>query len=60
MMSDILTIAKKVVKTITRADSLIQAIDKGDAIRTASRGLSLIDDVAEIAIKLLKPKEEEK
>ena len=57
-MSDLLTIAKKVMKTITRADSLACAIDKGDMIRTASRGLSLIDDVAEIAIKLLTPKEE--
>ena len=57
-MSDILTIAKKVVKTVTRADSLIQAIDKGDVIRTASRGLSLVDDIAEVIINLAKPKEE--
>lgn len=59
-MTDLITIAKKVMKTVTRADSLIQAIDKGDAIRTASRGLSLVDDVAEVIINLLKPKEEEK
>ena len=59
-MSEILQIAKKVMKTVSRADSLLQAIDKADTIRIASRGLSLIDDVAEIAMKLLKPKEEEK
>lgn len=58
-MSEILEIAKKVVKTVTRADSLLQAIDKGDIIRSTSRGLSLVDDIWEIATKLLKPKEEE-
>ena len=57
-MSEILEIAKKVVKTVTRADSLIQAIDKADMIRATSRGLSLVDDIWELGTKLLTPKEE--
>lgn len=57
-MSELITLAKKVMKTVTRADSLVCAIDKGDAIRVASRGLSLVDDVFEIVTKLITPKEE--
>jgi len=56
-MSELITLAKKVMKTVTRADSLLQAIDKADTIRIASRGLSLTDDIWEIVAKLLKPKE---
>ena len=57
-MSEYLKLAKKLAKTVTRADSLLQAIDKADTIRIASRGLSLIDDVWEMGTELLKPKEE--
>jgi len=57
-MSELITLAKKAMKIVTRADSLKCAIDNEDMIRTASRGLSLIDDIAEVAIKLLTPKEE--
>jgi len=60
-MSEMLETGKKLMKTITRVDSLLQAIDKQDTVRIASRGLSLIDDVWEMGIKLtkaLQPKEE--
>lgn len=58
-MSEYLKLGKKILKTITRADSVLQAIDKEDTVRIASRGLSLIDDIFEIGKDLLKPKEEE-
>ena len=57
-MSDLFTIAKKVMKTVTRVDSLLQALDKADTVRIASRGLSLVDDIWELGTKLLTPKEE--
>jgi len=57
-MSEYIEIGKKLMKTVTRVDSLLQAIDKADTIRIASRGLSLVDDVWEMATKLLTPKEE--
>ena len=60
-MSDILTVAKKIVKTVTRVDSLLQALDKADTVRVASRGLSLADDIWEMGkelTKALQPKEE--
>jgi len=57
-MSQYLELGKKIMKTVTRVDSLLQAIDKADTIRIASRGLSLIDDVWEMGVKLLTPKEE--
>jgi len=58
-MSEYIEIGKKLMKTVTRVDSLLQAIDKADTIRIASRGLSLVDDVWEMATKLLTPKEDE-
>ena len=58
-MSELITIAKKLMKTVTRVDSLYCAIKSEDVIRASTRGLALIDDVVEIAIKLLTPKEEE-
>lgn len=60
-MSEYLELGKKLMKTITRVDSLLQAVDKADTIRIASRGLSLVDDVWEMGIKLtkaLQPKKE--
>lgn len=57
-MKELLTLGKKLMKTITRVDSVLQAIDKEDTVRTASRGLSLIDDIWEIGKDLLKLKEE--
>ena len=60
-MSEILEIGKKLMKTVTRVDSLLQALDKEDKIRIASRGLALVDDVWEMGIKLtkaLQPKKE--
>ena len=60
-MSEYFELGKKLMKTVTRVDSLLQAFDKGDKIRVASRGLSLVDDIWEMGIKLtkaLEPKEE--
>jgi len=60
-MSELIEAGKKIMKTVTRVDSLLQALDKEDTVRIASRGLSLIDDVWELGIKLtkaLQPKEE--
>ena len=57
-MKELLTLGKKLMKTITRVDSVLQAIDKEDMVRTTSRGLSLIDDIWEIGKDLLKLKEE--
>lgn len=60
-MSEYLEIGKKIMKTITRVDSLMQAFEKDDKIRIASRGLSLVDDIWETVTKVtkaLQPKEE--
>ena len=60
-MSELIELGKKLMKTITRVDSLLQAIDKADTVRTTSRGLSLIDDIWEMGkelTKALQPKEE--
>lgn len=61
-MSEYIKIGKKITKVIVRADSLKHAIEDEDTMRIASRGLSLADDlweIAEIGLKAIFTKESE-